>query len=179
MLERLFIGLIPPDGVLDLYQPIHNYFSGLSVRYVNKLGLHITLVPPFLGERSEVISLLDNLDLPEEIVVEYDSLGMGTSTANPSIIWLKGDKAPSSILDLRKKVYKGLGMQITTNFLLHTTLLRFDPKIKQVIEGKLTQINIKFPLSGYCKGIGLFRTLPDLIIKNYETVWIKPFKKTT
>jgi 2'-5' RNA ligase len=179
MSERFFIGLIPPDNLLDLYRPIHDYFSGLNVRYVNKLGLHITLVPPFLGERAEVISSLDNLELPEEIVVEYNSLGLGSNIANPSLVWLKGDEFPATISDLRKSIYKILGMQMTSKFLLHTTFLRFDPKIKQEVVERISQINIQFPITGFCKGLGLYRSLPDLVIKNYETVWIKPFKKTT
>lgn len=179
MSERFFIALIPPDSVLEVYRQIHDYFSGPDLRYVNKLGLHITLVPPFLGEKAEVISLLDSLELPKELLVSYNALGLGANPSIPSILWLRGDSYPAEITVLRKSIYKGLGMQMTTRFLLHTTFLRFDSKQKKAMEEKLNQIQLKFPISGYCKGIGLFRTLPDLVIKNYEAVWIKPFKKTT
>lgn len=123
--------------------------TGMSFRWLDPKGLHITLVPPWQAKDREIESIKHILTqaiqpiMPFEIV--FRKISYGPDPRNPRLVWAEGE-TPPDILLLKDRIEKTLiaaRMPITVEkrpLKLHATLARFRPetfssfKIKELNE---------------------------------------------
>src|SRR4051812_10124530 len=100
----------------------------LPVHWVSGGNFHITLVPPW-GE-GNIITIIDRLQKVHSLPfwIDFHVIDFGTMPHKPRLIWAKGN-APLPLLQLKKEIEKVLDRDTNNNnFLLHTTLARFNPQ---------------------------------------------------
>lgn len=128
--KRVFLAIKISDGLgkeIELWQ---KKFKHLSVRWITKKNLHITLVPPWYEQDIEAVQkLLRNANAQiNPFWVSFTKVRFGPNSRPPRLIWAEG-KTPTQIVALKTSLEKVLGkIPQRKEYLLHLTLARFKQK---------------------------------------------------
>ena len=132
MNRRIFIA-IPISQPLQ--QGIFDWergFSQLPVRWLIGKNLHITLVPPWYEEESQIsgckVRLAEAANGLKPFELKFTRVTFGPDPREPRLIWAEGT-APKEIVELRDKLLRVFSRPAEKRtFKTHLTLARFRPE---------------------------------------------------
>ena len=133
MKKRIFLGI--KIGA-KLYPPIlrwrKKYPGKLSVRWIKEENLHITLLPPWYEESSNIKNQILKIEkiIPKinPFLLKFNYVGYGPENKRPRLIWAEGE-SPKEIMKLKNGLEKIILIKPQSrDFKLHLTLARFRPK---------------------------------------------------
>ncbi len=181
---RIFIAIKLSEELREKVAHLRKQYGDLPVRWNRPDGLHVTLVPPWEMEESELPSLIERLKALDVVSFDlfFDRLKMPIadiikSNRESDMFWLYGP-ASKPFLVLKDELEHILGLEVArSEFQNHVTLARFRRKdvssspVKRIDE----QVNWRQPV----RSIVLLRSRPDPAGAIYETLAEFPLKEKT
>lgn len=139
-LNRIFIALPISEKfsefILKIQKEFNQKLNNLSIRWIKKENLHITLIPPWYEQDENIDFLKQKLkSFLNEIncfKIKFNLVEYGPHKNFPRLIWLVGENN-EEILNLRFNLFKILNKKIENQeFKTHLTIARFNfnPYIK-------------------------------------------------
>ncbi|PIR69787.1 MAG: RNA 2',3'-cyclic phosphodiesterase [Candidatus Niyogibacteria bacterium CG10_big_fil_rev_8_21_14_0_10_46_36] len=134
----------------------------LPVRWIEPRNLHVTLVPPWSIEESQV-DFLKGLLLPTisnviSFEIELTRIRFGPTTRMPTLIWAEGPTPPAmqELKEEIERILKHANVDFYPSrepFRLHVTLARFHPEEFS-----------SFPIQQLDEGVKFFGTLSSVVL---------------
>jgi RNA 2',3'-cyclic 3'-phosphodiesterase len=154
---RIFIGLTFEKEVIQELVDIQEQLQKdlkyhKSFKWIAPQNLHITLVPPWnVTSTTEVEEVLNSFSTPiRAFSGTFTNVWYGPQK-NARLIWITGS-IPPGLVQVQDELYRTLGKPIENrNFVMHTTLARFDPRHKSSFARKTIdqKVHIPFPIASF------------------------------
>lgn len=164
MRKRIFIGIKASKNLQkEILKWRKRYLKTLSVRWIPRENLHITLIPPWneedIEKATQVLESIRGSFSPFE--VEFIKVSFGPSFKRPRLIWAKGKESPGMVY-LKKTLERTLGKRGERRpFRPHLTLARF--KTNDFCEFKIKKLQDKVSWIEKIETVCLYesKTLPS------------------
>ncbi|OGM08310.1 2'-5' RNA ligase [Candidatus Woesebacteria bacterium RBG_13_34_9] len=127
---RIFIGIKADKDLLKKISDWKKSFKiGFPARFIDDKNLHITLIPPWIEEKSKIKSKISNinsiLSKIQPFFIELSRIKFGPDEKRPCLIWAEG-VADRKILSLKEIIEDTLKIKPERRiFKLHLTIARF------------------------------------------------------
>jgi RNA 2',3'-cyclic 3'-phosphodiesterase len=121
-MTRVFIGIKASPNFEEKVQKWQETYQELKVRFIKPKNLHLTLVPPWYEEDTELpVALLRQIEF-EKFVLTFDKIVVNFKN---KVIWVEVSNPPSQIFDLLEKLYGIFPHSSSQVFKVHITIARF------------------------------------------------------
>src|SRR3989304_849526 len=129
---KIFIGIPLGGGIIKhiaKWRKSHKQ-KLKEVNWKVNSDLHITLIPPYLGDAKLALAVIKKLaETQKAFAINFQEIAFGPSPAHPRLIWLKSKERVK--LQYMKKQLEKLNPEfprLKRPFLTHVTLARFKAK---------------------------------------------------
>ncbi|MCF8217205.1 MAG: 2'-5' RNA ligase family protein [Chlorobium sp.] len=134
--KRVFIGIPAGEELREQVLAFHKQHARLPVRWIQPQNLHLTVVPPWLCDKPELVcsALGDVAALFASTDVQFTSVSAGPDAAEPHLIWATGNTT-QFFSTLRHELYSRISLQKSDErpFFLHLTIARVRRDEQQTI----------------------------------------------
>lgn len=174
---RIFVGIKIDSSLLKRISDWeYSYKIGFPVRFIDVRNLHITLIPPWIEEKSNIKSIISGINLTltdiRPFFIEFSKIKLGPDKKKPCLIWAEG-KNNTEILNLKKTIEKSINIKPEKRkFKLHLTLAKFR-NIKSDIKKLCQNVKWRQNVKSFC----LFESILSSEGAYYRI--IKEFKLTS
>lgn len=132
MKKRVFVALGLSNHLKTKIVDWENNYKDLTVRWISKKDLHVTIIPPWYEDDINIQKTVDNLESLsgkiEPFNIIFHEITLGPNSLHPRLIWAIGH-ARNEILRLKKNLEKTLQrLPESRLYSFHLTLARFKPE---------------------------------------------------
>jgi len=129
MKKRIFTAIKVSPDLENKVSDWQKNQSGLNVRWIAPKNLHITLVPPWYAEESQIANLearlAETAKNTKAFKIKFHKISFGPDPKHPRLIWAEGD-APEAAIRFKEDAERIFGTQSEYRpWKIHLTVARF------------------------------------------------------